>query len=97
VSSSGFQVPGSGGLDLSHCHLAPGVFGHSGFAMPQGKTVEIIALILARPRPPLPPGTDAVEVVKRAAGATSSALSFKCKCALLSLLSHTAWGIHTLD
>lgn len=76
-------------MDLSHCHLAPGVFGHFGFAMPQGKTVEIIALILARPRPPLPPGTDAVEVVKRAAGATSSALSFKCKCVLLVPRVHT--------
>lgn len=45
----------------------------------QGKTVEMIALMLARPRPALPAGEDAVLVVPPEVGATSSALSFKCR------------------
>lgn len=45
----------------------------------QGKTVEMISLMLARPRPPLPEGVDAVEAATPAEGASTSATSFKCR------------------
>lgn len=55
----------------------------------------MIALMLARPRPPLPAGTDAVEVVPPEVGGKSSALSFKCRWApLVNLVQHERRGSH---
>lgn len=41
--------------------------------------MEMISLMLARPRPLLPAGVDAVEVLKPKAGAASTAMSFRCR------------------